>query len=239
MGKITMAKKKKNTIMVTPLMMVMMTMYVFVGDAADTNSVYDPCSDAKIQRLDGFTFGLAFSKKDKFFFNQTQLSPCDKRLSLTGNDAQLAVFRPKVDEMSFLNINNSTFSPIKAGGYMVAFAGRKYAARSPPILVADDSHTITSFTLVLEFERGTLLNLYWKKFGCKACSGDYSVCLNDEDCAVPNSKCKGSGGSFDCNLSIQLAFSGTDKHLQVLNSWYEVKNLRKYSLYALFSNLLQ
>lgn len=31
---------------------------------------------------------------------------------------------------------------------MVAFAGRKYAARSPPILVADDSHTITSFTLV-------------------------------------------------------------------------------------------
>lgn len=107
-----MAKKKKNTIMVTPLMMVMMTMYVFVGDAADTNSVYDPCSDAKIQRLDGFTFGLAFSKKDKFFFNQTQLSPCDKRLSLTGNDAQLAVFRPKVDEMSFLSINNSTFSPV-------------------------------------------------------------------------------------------------------------------------------
>ncbi|XP_048429178.1 uncharacterized protein LOC125472137 [Pyrus x bretschneideri] len=239
MGKITMAKKKKNTIMVTPLMMVMMTMYVFVGDAADTNSVYDPCSDAKIQRLDGFTFGLAFSKKDKFFFNQTQLSPCDKRLSLTGNDAQLAVFRPKVDEMSFLSINNSTFSQIKAGVYMVAFAGRKYAARSPPILVADDSHTITSFTLVLEFERGTLLNLYWKKFGCKACSGDYSVCLNDEDCAVPNSKCQGSGGSFDCNLSIQLTFSGTDKHLQVLNSWYEVKNLRKYSLYALFSNLLQ
>lgn len=39
-------------------------------------------------------------------------------------------------------------SQAKAGGYMVAFAGRKYAARSPPILVADDSNTITSFTLV-------------------------------------------------------------------------------------------
>ncbi|XP_021824920.1 uncharacterized protein LOC110765977 isoform X2 [Prunus avium] len=188
--------------------MLLMVMMVFVGDAADTNSVYDPCSDAKIRRLDG-------------------------------NNAQLAVFRPKVDEMSLLTINSSTFSPIKAGGYMVAFAGRKYAARSLPTLVADDSNTITSFTLVLEFQRGTLQNLYWKKFGCKACSGDYSVCLNNEDCAVPNSKCKSSGGSFDCNLSIQLAFSGTDKHLQVLNSWYEVKNLRSYSLYGLFSKLLQ
>ncbi|ONH91419.1 hypothetical protein PRUPE_8G113200 [Prunus persica] len=219
--------------------MLLMVMMVFVGDAADTNSVYDPCSDAKIRRLDGFTFGLAFSKKDSFAFNQTQLSPCDSRLNLAGNNAQLAVFRPKVDEMSLLTINSSTFSPINAGGYMVAFAGRKYAARSLPTLIADESNTITSFTLVLEFQRGTLQNLYWKKFGCKACSGDYSVCLNNEDCAVPNSKCKSSGGSFDCNLSIQLAFSGTDKHLQVLNSWYEVRNLRSYSLYGLFSKLLQ
>lgn len=31
---------------------------------------------------------------------------------------------------------------------MVAFAGQKYAARSLPILVADTSHTIISFTLV-------------------------------------------------------------------------------------------
>lgn len=34
-------------------------------------------------------------------------------------------------------------------GYMVAFAGRKYAARSnPPAFVANSSYTITSFTLV-------------------------------------------------------------------------------------------
>lgn len=31
---------------------------------------------------------------------------------------------------------------------MVAFAGQKYAARSLPIMFADNSHTITSFTLV-------------------------------------------------------------------------------------------
>lgn len=35
-----------------------------------------------------------------------------------------------------------------SGGYMVAFAGRKYAARSLPVFVADNTNTITSFTLV-------------------------------------------------------------------------------------------
>ncbi|PRQ23291.1 hypothetical protein RchiOBHm_Chr6g0259741 [Rosa chinensis] len=236
-----MGSKSTTKKMIIIIMLLLVTMMRFVADAgSDTNGVFDPCSDATIQRWDGFTFGLAFSNKDSFFFNQTQFSPCDTRLSLSSPDkkAQLAVFRPKVDEISFLTIDSSSSNPAKAGGYMVAFAGRKYAARSPPILVADDSNTITSFTLVLEFNRGILQNLYWKKFGCKACSGDYSVCLNGEDCAVPNSKCKSNGGTFDCNLSIQLTFSGTDKNLEVLNSWYEVEKLQKYSLYSLFKNFL-
>ena len=38
---------------------------------------------------------------------------------------------------------------------MVAFAGRKYAARSTPVLVADSQHTITSFTMV---------KTSWKRF---------------------------------------------------------------------------
>ncbi|KAM5549096.1 hypothetical protein ABKV19_000490 [Rosa sericea] len=236
-----MGSKSTTKKMMIIMMLLLVTTMRFVADAgSDTNGVFDPCSDATIQRWDGFTFGLAFSNKDSFFFNQTQFSPCDTRLSLSSPDkkAQLAVFRPKVDEISFLTIDSSSSNPAKAGGYMVAFAGRKYAARSPPILVADDSNTITSFTLVLEFNRGILQNLYWKKFGCRACSGDYSVCLNGEDCAVPNSKCKSNGGTFDCNLSIQLTFSGTDKNLEVLNSWYEVKKLQKYSLYSLFKNFL-
>ncbi|XP_016447551.2 uncharacterized protein LOC107772566 [Nicotiana tabacum] len=205
--------------------------------AGDTNPVFDPCSDTKIQRWDGFTFGLAFSSKESFFSNGTQLSPCDQRLSLSANSAQLAVFRPKVDEISLLTITSSDFNPSKAGGYMVAFAGRKYAARSLPAFVADNTHTITSFTLVLEFQKGTLQNLFWKKFGCGSCTGGSFVCLNKTDCAVPNNKCSGNGGSVDCNVGIQLAFSGTDKNDDVLNSWYEVKNLRQYSLYGLFQDV--
>ncbi|KAL4611262.1 hypothetical protein ACB092_08G110800 [Castanea dentata] len=121
---------------------------------------------------------------------------------------------------------------------MVAFAGRKYAARSLPAFVANSTYIVTSFTLVLEFQKGRLQNFYWKRDGCASCSGKSNfVCLNKQDCAIRTSSWKNRGGSVDCSLGIQLAFSGTDKHLIALNSWYEVENLRQYSLYGLYSNL--
>ncbi|KAI4378520.1 hypothetical protein MLD38_015988 [Melastoma candidum] len=209
--------------------------------SGDNNGVYNPCSDATVQRSDGFSFGIAFASRSSFFFNNNsslQLSPCDSRLSLSGSNSQLSVFRPKVDEISLLTVNASSFSPDQVGGYMVAFAGRKYAARSIPTFVANGTFTVTSFTLVLEFKKGQLQNLYWKRDGCSSCSGKTNfVCLNNQDCAIQTSSCKNHGGSVDCSLGIQVAFSGTDKHYSVLNSWYEVEKLRQYSLYGLYSNL--
>ncbi|KAH9674275.1 expp1 protein [Citrus sinensis] len=201
--------------------------------------MYSPCGDTKVERSDGFTFAIAFASRSSFFLNNSQqLSPCDRRLSLSSSTSQIAVFRPKVDEISLLTINTSSFSPDNYGGYMVAFAGRKYAARSLPAFVANSTYTVTSFTLALEFKKGRLQNLYWKRDGCSKCSGNSNfVCLNNQDCAIRSTSCKNHGGSVDCSLGIQLAFSGTDKHLSVLNSWYEVENLRQYSLYGLYSNL--
>ncbi|PSS01630.1 ALK tyrosine kinase receptor scd-2 like [Actinidia chinensis var. chinensis] len=205
--------------------------------SSDTNRVYSPCADTTVQRSDGFTFAIDFSSRNSFFVNSSlQLSPCDRRLSLSSS--QIALFRPKVDEISLLTINTTNFYPDSTGGYMVAFAGRKYAARSPPAFVANSTYTVTSFTLVLEFKKGRLQNLYWKRDGCASCSGNSNfVCLNNQDCAIKTNSCKNRGGSVDCSLGIQLAFSGTDKHESVFNSWYEVKNLRQYSLYGLYSNL--
>jgi hypothetical protein len=80
--------------------------------------------------------------------------------------------------------------------------------------------------------------MFWKKDGCSKCSGDSKfVCLNKEECAIKPQNCKNQGGQVDCSLGIQLAFSGTDKHYTALNSWYEVANLKQYSLYGLYSNL--
>ncbi|KQK12846.1 uncharacterized protein LOC100828023 isoform X2 [Brachypodium distachyon] len=206
----------------------------------DGNGVYEPCADATVQRGDGFTFGVAFSSRDSFFSGDVQLSPCDSRLNLQSR-APLALFRPMVDEISLLTINASggtAFDPASAGGYMVAFAGRKYAARSPPVFVSNSSYTVTGFTLVLEFQKGILQNFFWKTDGCSSCSGQSDFACVDQSCAIKTSSCKGNGaGQVDCSPGIQLAFSGTDKHEEVLNSWYEVSKLRQYSLFGLFSNL--
>lgn len=212
--------------------------------AGDDNHVYSPCSDSTVAVGDGFTFGIAFAAKDSFLGTNrsVQYSPCDRRhLSLNGN-SELAVFRPKVDEITLLTINtsssSSSYRPDSSKGYMVAFAGAKYAARSVPIMVADNDHVVTSFTLVLEFQKGRLENLFWKKDGCSKCTGDAKfVCLNKEECAIKRQSCTNQGGQVDCSLGIQLAFSGTDKHYTALNSWYEVANLKQYSLYGLYSNL--
>ncbi|XP_051150593.1 uncharacterized protein LOC127265002 [Andrographis paniculata] len=221
------------------LLFAILTATALVESSSDNNHVFSPCGDASVQRSDGFTFGIAFAGRGFFFANNSvQLSPCDRRLSLSSNNAQVAVFRPKVDEISLLTINTSNFFPDSYGGYMVAFAGRKYAARSIPAFVANSTYIVTSFTLVHEFKKGRLQNLYWKRDGCASCSGKSNfVCLNKQDCAIRTNNCKNRGGSVDCSLGIQLAFSGTDKHESVFNSWYEVQNLRQYSLYGLYASL--
>ena len=43
---------------------------------------------------------------------------------------------------------------------MVAFAGQKYAARSIPIMVYDNTHTITKYTLVSPLNEGTVLSFF-------------------------------------------------------------------------------
>ncbi|KAL2463970.1 hypothetical protein Fot_51926 [Forsythia ovata] len=230
----------RHLIPTIPLFILLSTLLLSVESRSDTNNVFSPCGDAKVQRKDGFTFGIAFASRTAFFStnNSVQLSPCDHRLSLSNGNSQVAVFRPKVDEISLLTINTSNFFPDSVGGYMVAFAGRKYAARSIPAFVANGTYSVSSFTLVFEFKKGRLQNLYWKRDGCTSCSGNSNfVCLNNQDCAIRTNNCKNRGGSVDCSLGIQLTFSGTDKHNSVFNSWYEVQNLRQYSLYGLYSNL--
>lgn len=84
----------------------------FLVESSDNNYVYSPCGDTKVERSDGFTFAIAFASRSSFFLSSQQLSPCDRRLSLSSSNSQIAVFRPKVDEISLLTINTSSFSPV-------------------------------------------------------------------------------------------------------------------------------
>lgn len=203
----------------------------------DTNPVTSPCKDTTVQVGDGFTFGIAFNnEKSAFFSNGTQYSPCDHRLTSLSSGS-LSIFRPKIDQISLLTINESHID-LSNPKVMVAFAGSKYAAVSYPHTVATSAHVITSFTLVMDFSKGRLQTLLWKSDDCSACAGNSTfVCLNKTDCAIPSKSCRTQGGKVDCSLSFQLSFSGSDKHDKVFNSWYEISNLHQYSLYSLYSNL--
>ncbi|EOA36486.1 hypothetical protein CARUB_v100111180mg, partial [Capsella rubella] len=76
---------------------------------------YSPCSDSTVGIDDGFTFGITFAAEYSFFGTNrsVQYSPCDRRrFSLNGN-SEVAVFRPKVDEITLLTINTSSSSSFR------------------------------------------------------------------------------------------------------------------------------
>lgn len=199
---------------------------------SDTNPVYSPCGDTTVQVGDGFTFGLAINSNASFYDKGIQYSPCDQRLNLSSG--QLTLFRPKVDEISLLTINESFLDLSNTEAVLVAFAGSKNAAVSFPHVLTSQQYIITNFTLILDFTKGQLQNLLWNTDGCSSCQGN--VCLNNQYCAIPLKNCKTQGGTVDCSLSFQTFFSGLDKHDKVLNSWYEISSLNKYSLFQLYDN---
>ncbi|KAG0577946.1 hypothetical protein KC19_5G193700 [Ceratodon purpureus] len=210
-----------------------------VGAEANANSVYSPCMDTTVLKNDGFTLGLVIASNRSFFLNRVQLSPCDLRLQDSLRDGKIALFRPKVDEISLLLVNHTELNPenFEGGGYAVAYAGKKQAVVSAPHFLANSSYRITSLSLVMDFDQGRLRSILWKNDGCKSCHGNSSfVCVRGE-CAIRSTNCKEAGGIVDCSLSIQLTWSGTDQRQQVLSSWYQMSNLNQYSLYGLYSNL--
>ncbi|XWS52778.1 hypothetical protein CRYUN_Cryun11dG0101600 [Craigia yunnanensis] len=123
---------------------------------------------------------------------------------------------------------------------MVAFAGRKYVARYIPAFVANSTYTGTSFTLVLESQKGRLQNqeqnqelILEERWMCFM-RRQIQFCLPQQTrLCYRNIRLQKLRGFCRLQPWDTASFSGTDKHLAVLNSWYEVENLRQYSLYSL------
>ncbi|CAN7048334.1 unnamed protein product [Brassica rapa subsp. trilocularis] len=121
---------KKSTSLVMPLISLLkkIAMNHFLCD--DWCTEYSPCSDTQISKRDGFIVGVAISSREAFFLDQVQLYPCDSRLGLAAKMAQLVLFRPKIKEVKRLFRILLPCEKSEAGGYMVGFAGSKYAIRS-------------------------------------------------------------------------------------------------------------
>ncbi|XP_022877710.1 uncharacterized protein LOC111395796 isoform X1 [Olea europaea var. sylvestris] len=99
-----------------PFLIILSTLLLSREARTDTNNVFFPCGDTKVQKKDGFALGIVFGSRSAFFSsnnNSVQLSPCDSRLSISNGNSQVTVFHPKVDEISFLTINTSSFFPTR------------------------------------------------------------------------------------------------------------------------------
>lgn len=98
---------------VSPMCLVLLlVMLLSIGARADTNGVYSPCMDTTVLKNDGFTFGLAIGSNYSFFVDRTQYSPCDSRLQGGLSSGHLALFRPKVDEITLLLLNYTELDPV-------------------------------------------------------------------------------------------------------------------------------
>lgn len=107
----TMARSCGNVSLVLCLVL-LLVMLLGIGARADTNAVYSPCMDTTVLKNDGFTFGLAIGSNSSFFVDRTQYSPCDSRLQGGLSLGKLALFRPKVDEITLLLVNYTELDPV-------------------------------------------------------------------------------------------------------------------------------
>uniref|UniRef100_A0A0D3HKN7 Uncharacterized protein n=1 Tax=Oryza barthii TaxID=65489 RepID=A0A0D3HKN7_9ORYZ len=105
-----------------PLHSLLLADVALAAAATDENGVHDPCSDTRIQRGDGFSFGIAFASVGVFYFGgSVQLSPCDRCLSLASS-GQLVIFRPKVDIFGqVITTTTSSFNPVSHPHLLLPF----------------------------------------------------------------------------------------------------------------------
>ncbi|GAQ81596.1 hypothetical protein KFL_000850120 [Klebsormidium nitens] len=211
-----------------------------LGAFADDNPVYNPCGDAPaVARGDGFTFAVALGSDPTFWHG---LSPCDPNLvqvpEILPSGTSMAVFRPKVDELSLIRFNNISLNNLNnqfpGNQSLMVYAGSYPAYISVPKTYRTPLGQVPTFSLVLDFNRGKLRNILWKNEDCKTCEKQY--CFNNRNCAVPQATCDQSRGTDPnrCRLALQVAFSGTDKNMVPMQSWYQIAQLKQYSITGLY-----
>ncbi|CAI5461032.1 unnamed protein product [Closterium sp. Yama58-4] len=210
--------------------------------AGDRNTVYDPCKDADpVQKGDGFSFAIGFGGISATW---NKSSPCfAETLQILPPGVEVAVFRPKVDELSLLRINNVSMARINTtfvNSSLIVYSGAKGIVSSPRQFLSPLGR-LPSLILIINFKEGVLDSFVWKDMGCSesTCQPVSPLCVDNSNCLVTEDQCSSMKTSSDpepCRLAINVAFSGTDKDKKPLQSWYEVQDLQAYSLTALYDS---
>ena len=197
---------------------------------------YDPCAASKAASASGdlFTFGIAYypgGDVDAW----AGLDPCAARgaANLTAAGGGAAVYRAKVDDMSFLRSTmadeNAVFTSANAELMtVVAYAadGAGKTIRSAPRRIRAASGTssaltssagrVNALTLIARFDAGRLQFLQWHDMACRGCAiGDTCFDVGDGHgaCAGTETNCGCDGD--DCFLNLADPADALRCHLTV------------------------
>ncbi|KAH9554950.1 hypothetical protein CY35_08G089100 [Sphagnum magellanicum] len=141
------------------------------GAPLDTNQVVNPCAQLQpIKSGDAITVAVAIGGSSVLWYNNSDplsnlLSPCSPSTATqVPVGAQVAVFRPVVDQLSLFQIQNDSLLAVTS------------TAKVPGLL------------LVMDFVDGMLTTLSWKDESCSICGNTSALCM-DNNCGTAITTC--------------------------------------------------
>ncbi|KAJ7533412.1 hypothetical protein O6H91_13G047500 [Diphasiastrum complanatum] len=233
-----------------------------VEGSTDNNPVVNPCAMlGLLQVRDAITIAIGLAGDISVWYNHSNvelnlLSPCSAQLAAqlpTRSDgtpkARVAIFRPMLEQLTLLRINNASYvqllTDFPGNASLIVYAGVNSTIVSKPRSFLVPYGRVPEFNLILQFENGNLTHLLWENENCASCGANSPACVQGS-CATAESICQNATSSnatdtttddsSPCRLGINIAFSGTDKNNRLLETWYQVSQVQKFSLSNLFLN---
>lgn len=201
---------------------------------------YDPCYSVKpaVAKGDLVTLGIAYYPNVDVS-GWGDLNPCgyNGRLNLTSAGGASAVYRAKVDDMSFMRSTLADEDAIMqasgaslmtvvayatngAGQTIRSYPRRVRASTSTASLLSSSTGRVNALTLIARFDEGRLQYLQWHDGACRGCAaGDSCFAVGDDHgaCAGTEGNCACVG--TDCVLDLANAADALRCHLTVATAF--------------------
>lgn len=220
----------------------------------DTNPVMSPCTPVgALTYGDAITVGMMLGGReaDSWYHGKAVtgglMDPCKGFVKDGGTTYRYAAFRPKLDALSLFHVNNQSVKDVEDGNSntasLIVYARSGYGGANATV-VSEPRYFTTTYgrigrlTLVANFADGLLAGFLWKDQGCATCDDTPQTCV-ERNCVATAAMCAQPEYAQSCAMGVNIAFSGTDSKKRVLQTWYQVVQINKFSLSKVYSALQQ